>query len=249
MNPLIIEDLISVAANTVNDNVIASNNSLRSMLNATFNGKGKFVGVISATGLRVDVGYGSQNVISSADLRVDTVMQEPNDVINDDFYVPMGSQLFIRAANTTGGAIVLRYRYQLDDLADLAAMGFGDGNLQPDMLVMQRGPVAVANGTTDQQLLDGLQYEQPPTDVTMDVLMTGSSSVATFTKQLMIETQRLAPPTPFNANNRVPTKPFDEVLSDIQVRAQQRVSIPVTNNSGGSLNCFWRTEMKQMVRL
>lgn len=241
MNPVVIEDSIAVAANTVNENVINSNNSLKVFLNAPFAAQGRFLGVISATGLRVDVGYGANNVISSSDLRVDTTFQDPNDVINEDFFIPEGAQVFIRAANTTGGSITLRYRYELFSLADA-----GVTVLPPDLLVMQRGPVAVANNTTDQQLLDGLQYEQPPQDCIMDILMTASA--AGLTRQVYIETQRLAPPSSVAALNRVPTKPFDTILTGIQVQANRKVSIPVSNASGGSLNAFWRTEMQQLRR-
>jgi len=242
MNPVVIEDSILIAAGATNDNVINSNNSLKTLINAPFNANGKFIGVISATGLRVDVGYGSNNVIAQSDLRVDTVFQDPNDVINEDFFVPVGAQVFIRAVNPTGAGITLRYRYELHSLEDA-----GVEQMPPDLLVMQRGPVAVPNGTIDQQLLDGLQYEQPPQDVIMDVLMTASA--AGLTKQFYIETQRLAPPSAIPALNRVPTKPFDQVLTGIQVQQNRKVSIPVTNQSGGALNVFFRTEMQQLARI
>ncbi len=242
MNPVIIEDIVTIAANTVNDNIIASNNSLRTLLNAPFNSQGKFMAVISATGIRVDVGYGSNNVIASSDLRVDTTLQDPDDVINENFFIPQGAQVFIRAANTTGGSLTIRYRYELHDLSDR-----GISELPPDLLVMQRGPVAITNGTVDQQLLDSLQYEQPPTDCIMAILMTASA--AGLTKQIYIETQRLAPPSSIPPNNRVPKTPYDTVVSEIQVQANRKVSIPVSNASGGTVNVNWRTEMQQLYRM
>ena len=56
MNPVIIEDTQSIAANTTVDNVIVSNTALRGLLMAPFPCRLYFLAVQSATGLVVDGG-------------------------------------------------------------------------------------------------------------------------------------------------------------------------------------------------
>lgn len=235
MQPVIIEDAISVAANTVNENVIVSNASLRQYLRAPFNSQALFMAVISATGLRVEVSHAAQKVIAESDLRVGTDLQAPNDILNDQFFPAAGDQLVVRANNTTGGALTLRYRLVLTPVE------FAGGQRPMPKLVMQRGPIAIANGSVDTQLLDGLDFERAPWDCEMDVYMTASA--AGITRKINVDTVSIAPPSAVAPLNRVPTRPFDMSVGDVEVPADKLVQLPVSNASGGSLNVFWRTEM------
>lgn len=232
MQPVFIEDAISVAANTVVDNVIVSNSSLRQYLRCPFNARALFMGVISATGLRVQVSYGAVNPIAESDLRVGTDLQAPNDVLNDLWFPNAGDQLVVRANNTTGGAIVLRYRIVLQ-FRDYASPG--------DALIMQRGPVVVANGAVDQQLLDGLTYERPPMNSVLTAYMTASATG--LTRKVNVETISVAPPSAIPPLNRVPMDPFDMTVGDVQVVMDKLIQLPVSNASGGNLNVFWRTKL------
>lgn len=242
MQPQIIEDSIAVAANTVVENIIAANNSLRSLLRSPFPANGKILAIISATGLQISLDYGSKNVLAPSDLRVGTDLQDPFDVLNDDWYVNEGDMLILRANNTTGGAITLRYRIVLTPLAEPGQAV----ELPPDSRVMQRGPVAVAAGVVDQQLLDGLRYERPPVPSTLEVFMTASA--AGLTRQLYVEQDRISPPTSIPPLNRVPQDPSDSVIDGIEVPEDKLIQLPVSNPTGGALNVFWRTKLTEIAR-
>lgn len=247
MQPVIIQDSISIAAATVNDNVIASNTSLRGLLECPFPARAKLLAVISATGLRIDMGYGSKIVAASCDLRVSTsTPDDPLDVINDDFYPGESDQLVLRAANTTGGAITLRYLIQLTPLVNDDWTPGTPIDMPPDAVVMQRGPVAVANNTLDLQLLDGLRFERVTVPSLLRVLMT--QSAAGITRQLYIDQDRISPPSSISLNNRVPQDPFDATISGVEVVANGLQQLQVTNTSGGSLNIFWKTIAKKLIR-
>lgn len=242
MQPVIIEGTISIAAATVNDNVLVSDASQRRYLRVPqdfgLGAHGKLLACISATGVRVSLDYGSKNVVADADLRVGTDLRDPLDIVNDDWYPGPGDQLVLRAVNTTGGAITLRYRIVLEP--------WEDEQLPPDSRVMQRGPVAIANNTLDSQLLDGLRYERPPVPSMLEVYMTASA--AGLTKQLFVESQSIAPPSVIPPINAIPQDPFDKVLQAIEVDVDKKIELSVSNTSGGSLNVFWRTKLTEVVR-
>lgn len=235
---IIIEDSISVAATSINDNVIVSNASLRRYLRAPFNCRGKIMAVISATGLRISLDYGSKNVVGESDLRVGTDLQDPLDVLSDMWFPEEGAQLVLRAANTTGGAITLRYRIILTEWEE---------ELPPDCRVQQRGPVAVANNSLDQQLLSGLRYERAPVDSFLAVFMTASA--AGLTRQIFCDTISIAPSSAIAPLNRIPQDPFDMNVEGIEVPADKQIELSATNLSGGSLNVFWKIKLQETVRL
>lgn len=246
MQPVIIQDSIAIAANTINENVIASNDSLRGLLEAPFPGRLRLLAVISATGLRIDAGYGQKKYAASCDMRVSTsTPDDPLDVVNDEAYCQAGDQMILRAVNTTAGAITLRYILQIIPVVDDSYTG-GDVELPPDVLVMQRGPVAVANNTVDLQLLDGLTWERVNTPSILKVFMT--QSAAGILRQLYIDQDRIAPPSAISLNNRIPQDPFDTTISGVEVPANALQQLQVSNASGGSLNLFWKTKNAQLVR-
>jgi hypothetical protein len=243
MQPIVIQDAISIAANSVNTNVIASNASLKTLQRLPFPAKISIAFVQSATGLSVDLDVGSANVVASSNGRVSASTPEtPLDVINDDFYGYEGDMLTLKVANTTAGAITLRYMIVAEPMAEPGEMV----QLPPNALVMVQGPIAVANGLVDFQLLDGLRYERPPSPVILDIFMT--QSAAGMTRSVYVETERVAPPSAISLANRIPQDPFDVTVTGIEVEEGKEIQLSVTNNSGGALNAFWKTKMQQMVR-
>lgn len=244
LQPVIIQDAISIAANSINENVIASNAALRGLLEAPFPGRIRLLAVISATGLRIDAAHGSKRFASSCDLRVSSsTPDDPLDVVNDEAYTDAGEQQVLRATNTTGGAITLRYMYVMipfvnenDQFLELPA----------DTLVMQRGPIAVVDGTAALQLLDGTSFERVNVPSALEVFMT--QSAAGILRQLYVDQDRIAPPSAISLNNRIPQDPFDKTIGAVRVPANALQQLQVSNNSGGSLNVFWKTKNHQAYR-
>lgn len=246
MQPTIIQDAIAVAANTINENVIVSNAALRGLLESPYPARIRLLAVISATGLRIDAAHGSQNYAASCDLRVSSsTPDDPLDVVNDLAYTQAGEQMVLRAVNTTGGSITLRYMIILEPIAPDEWTG-GDIELPADTVVMQRGPVAVADGTAALQLLDGLRFERVNVPSMLSIFMTQSATGVL--RQLFIDQDRIAPPSTISLNNRIPQDPFDSTVHGVEVPANSLQQLQVSNNSGGSLNVFWKTKNLQLIR-
>lgn len=245
--PIIIQDAISIAANSINENVIASNDSLRGLLEAPYPAKGRLLAVISATGLRIDSGYGEKTHSQSCDLRVSaSTPDDPLDVVNDEWYVPEGDQLILRAANTTGGAITLRYVIELQPLVDESFIPGTAYDMPPDVCVMQRGPVSIAAAAVDVQLLDGLKFERINVPSILRVLMTQSATG--LLRQMYVDQDRVAPPSTISLNNRIPQDPFDATISGVGVPPNALQQLQVSNPTGGALNVFWKTKNQRMYR-
>jgi hypothetical protein len=237
MQPVIIEDSISIAANTTVDNIIVSNASLRGLLQTPYNCRGKLLAVTSAAGLRVDFSHSSKLVVGAADLRTANQAEEPYDIINDEWYAEESEQLTLRVTNSTAGALTLRYRIVLTPWEE---------ELPPDCLVMTRGPVAVAAAAVDQQLLDGLIFQRLPGPSLLRVLMTASATG--LIRQLFVDQDRIAPPSAVTTSNRVPIDPIDNTIEGVEVEANALQQLMVSNPTGGSLNVFWKTKNQELVR-
>lgn len=241
--PVVIQDAISIAANSVNENVIVSNNSLRALQRLPFPAQITFAAVQSAAGLQIDLNIGSKNVVASSNPRVSASTPEiPLDVVNGDCYGEEGSLLVLRAANVTGGALTLRYMIIAEPLAETGELV----DLPPDTRVMVQGPTSVANSSVDLQLLDGLRYERAPVDAIMEILMT--QSAAGITRQVFVAMDRIAPASAISLANRIPQDPFDVTVTGIQVPKDELIQLSVTNNSGGALNVFWKMVLKELYR-
>ncbi len=250
MNPWVIEDSQSIAANTVVDNIIAINNSLRGVMQAPFPFRGGLLAVqTTGPGLRIDLTIGGKKVVYNSDLRIATTFQDPDDVVNDEFHGTEGDNIALRVANTTAGALVLRYRFVGMPLVDESnwqpGMAF-DLSPYPDCMVMQRGAVAVANATVDLDLLDSLDLQRLPYPTRQRFFM--SASAAGMTRTLFIEQDRVAPPSFINITNRLPLDPFDLAVDGLEVPPNHDVKLQVTNNSGGALNAFWKQKAYEVFR-
>lgn len=242
MQPVIIEDTQSIAANTTEDNVIALNNSLRGLLQAPFAARIRLLAVQSAAGLRVDALHGQKSYVQSSDVRVATFAEDPLDVLNEDAFTERGEIQVLRVTNTTGGALTFRYRLMMMPMdADGA-----DVELPPDTIVMQRGPTSIADGTDDENVLDGLPQERVPVPSILRVLMT--QSAIGMTRQLFVDQDRVAPPSAISIANRIPQDPFDSTIDGVEVDTNAQQQLLVSNNSGGALNVFWKIKNQQLVR-
>lgn len=244
MQPIVIQDAIAIAANSVNNNVIASNNSLKALQRLPFPAKLSLALVQSATGLQIDLDVGASNVIASSNGRVSASTPEtPLDVLNDDFFGYEGDLLTLKAANTTGAAITLRYIIVAEPMGDS-----GDQvQLPPNARVMVQGPTSIADGSVDFQLLNGLRYERPPVDSILDIFMT--QSAAGMFRSVYIDTDRVAPPSAISLANRIPQDPFDVTTRGIEVPQDKEIQLSVTNQSGGALNVFWKIKLQELARV
>jgi len=246
MQPVIIEDTLSIAANAINPNVIVSNPALRGLLESPFPARGALLAVQSAAGLLIDMGYGSKNVVTDSAPRVATFAEDPIDVINNEWFCAEGDQLVLRAVNPTGGALTLRYRIVLTPIVDDSWTPGTPVELPPDVLVMQQGPISVAAGAADIQLSDGLKYERVNVPSYLRVLMT--ESAIGLTRQLYVDQDRIAPPSSISIANRIPQDPFDSTILGVEVPANALQQLQVSNSTGGALNVFWKTKNQQIYR-
>jgi len=181
MQPVIIQDTITIGAGLTNENVIVSNPSLESLQRLPFAAKIGIAAVTSAAGLLIDFDVGASNFVKSSNVRISSGSpQLPLDVVNDEIYQREGAMLILRATNPTGGNIVLRYIIVAEPVSALL----------PCQRVMQQGPTTVNAAAVDQQLLRGLMYENPPHDCLLEILMT--SSAAGLLRQVYVETIRVA---------------------------------------------------------
>ena len=243
MQPVVIQDTISIAANSVNENLIASNNSLKALQRLPFPSKLTLAGVQSANGLLCDFNIGTENVVASSSFITGTGAPEiPFDICNGDCYGQEGDLLILRAANPTGAAISLRYLIIAEPMAAPGELV----ELPPNTRVMQQGPTSIANAVVDQQLLSGLRYERAPVDCIMSLFMT--SSAAGLTRQVFVDMDRVAPSSTISLANSIPQDPLDMTVSGIEVPKDSEIQLPVTNNSGGALNVFWKQVLKDVYR-
>jgi hypothetical protein len=242
--PVIIQDAISIAANSVNNNVIASNNALLALRRLPFPAQVEIAFVQAATGLTIDFDVGPSNVVSASNGRVTSQAPViPLDIINGECYGDQGELLTIKAANTTGAAIVLRYVITARPLAQPGE----HVQLPPNNLVCQQGPIAIANGTNDFPLLNGLRLERPPVDSIGDVLMTQSATG--LLRTVYIDNERVAPPSTISLANQMPQDPFDSTVTGLECPEDKEIQLNISNNSGGALNIFWKLILRQLVRV
>lgn len=243
MQPQIIEDNITIAATSTNENVIVSNASLKSLQRIPFPCKVTLVAVQGATGLTFSLDIGSKNVVADSNGRVGTDLQEPLDIVNDAAFANPGDMLILRVSNSTGAGIAFRYRLRCEPVV----ANEGDAyELPPDTRVMQRGPISIGANAVDVQLLSGLKYERPPVPSILRILLTASATG--LTRQLYVDTDRVAPPSAIVPNNRIPQDPFDTSVDNVEVPNDKEIELPVSNSTGGALNVFWKEKLQELIR-
>jgi len=176
--------------------------------------------------------------------RIATFAEDPLDLINQDAYCQAQEQMVLRVNNNTAGALDFRYRLEMIPMVD----DTWDGNpidLPPDTLVMQ-DLLVITTLQQDVQLLDGLPFEQIDVPSILEVFMT--QSAIGLTRQLYIDQERIAPPSAISIANRIPQDPFDRTIRGVEVGANQRQFLSVSNPTGGSLTVRWKTKNTQLIR-
>ena len=108
----VIQKEISIAANAVNDNILAGSSFEFLRGNSVVS-----IGLCgSATGLVANIQSGADIVLEESPLLVKTTMPTiPDDMYYNDVGVS-GDRLVIRARNTTGGALTIRAVVQVQNL-------------------------------------------------------------------------------------------------------------------------------------
>lgn len=253
MDSIIIEDVQSIAAAAVVDNLIVINNALRPLAKIPFPCRGKLLavasgGTLGTSGLRIELTHGQRKVLASSDIRIPSVFspEDPMDIICDDWYGEPGEMLALRVVNSSAGALSIRYRILLEPLYEDWVNGMNYGPLPPDTLVQQRSQSIAAN-TPDLNVLDGLEFEQLPVPSMLRVLMT--SAAIGLTRQLYIEQQRIAPPSAISILNRTPMDPFDETIKGVEVAENDQQILQITNSTVGAIVVHWKIKCKLMVRV
>lgn len=241
--PVIIEDAISIAANSTQENAIAAVNALKALQRLPFAAKLTFAATQSANGLSFQLDVGSANVVYASHARIVATSPEvPLDIVNGNFYGSEGELLVLRVVNTTGAAITLRYKITAQPIA----LPGEQVALPPNTLVQQQGLVSMGAGISDFQILNGSRYERAPVDSMMDLFMT--MSAVGLVRQVYVDQDRIAPATTFSILNRLPQDPFDATLSGIEVPEDKEIQIGISNPTGGALNLFYKLVLNQLVR-
>lgn len=247
LQPVIISDTVAIADGSQALNVIAQNTALIPLQRAPFTGKGKLVA--SCTGnattsnkFTIQFQHGDRKVVASSNPRSDAngLIQEPNDVIADDWYVEEGEVLLLLASNAEGASKNLTYRIELQPLV-------GSGELPPDTLVQQQGYIAVAANATDQQLLANTDWERPPADAIGSLYMTSSTATGSPNRQLYVDMQRIAPPSAIVPQNRIPQIPFDLSIAGFFCPRNKLIQIPASWGATGG-GVFWKLLLKRLTR-
>jgi len=243
MQPIIIEDAISIAANSTQENAIAANNALKALQRLPFAAKMVFAATQSANGLQFQLDVGSSNVVYASNSRaIATSPEMPLDIVNGNFYGQYGDLIVLRIVNTTGAAITLRYRIIAEPVGEPSVAM----ELPPNDIVQQQGPTSIAAAANDIQLLSGTRYERAVVDSIMDLFMTMSNTG--LVRQVYVDTERVSPSTTYSILNRIPQDPFDQTVSGIQVPEDKEIQISVSNPTGGAINNFYKMVLRQLVR-
>ena len=247
MQPHIIEDSITVPSAGF-ANVIAQNNSLLPLIVLPFPAKLRLIAVQSATGLTLDLFHSQMQVASACVPRIATAFDDPLDVIADDAFAGEGEQLVLRANNSSGGNLTLRYKIEAIPLVGeewTPGQPFDLGPY-PDTLTM-RSSVSIAAAAVDQQLLNGLQFERLPWPSILEVLMT--QSAIGLLRQIYIDQTRVSPPAAFSIANRSPQDPFDRTAGEIECAPNAKQQLQVSNPTVGALTVFWATRNRLLQRV
>lgn len=112
---VVMQDSVSVAANSTNSNVITGQKYERSPGDAV----GAVYNTGSATGLRAALNVGgiavSDTINVGAANRTPVV---PDDLLVDEWEAPEGALIQLQVENTTGGALVYQWRIELVELPE-----------------------------------------------------------------------------------------------------------------------------------
>ena len=109
------QDTISVAANSTNNNVIAGQKYERSPGDAI----GAVYNTGSATGLRAALNVGGLAVSDTINVgAANRTPVVPDDLLVDDWDAPEGALIQLQVENTTGGALTYQWRIELVEIPE-----------------------------------------------------------------------------------------------------------------------------------
>jgi len=234
--PVTIQDTVSIAAATNNENVLNSNTGAARYIRPPFDCVGRFVANASNDSVRAELVVNGHSLLEESDLRIASatqLLEDPRDELLDEFFCPMGGQLVVKVRNTHA-TLARSINYKLV--------------LKPShiktfkKLVTQRGPISLVAGAK-LSLLTGLRYERPRIDSILDSLI--SASAAGLLAEVFVDGQSIAPPLAVAASNRVPIYPEDTLLRSIEAPQGKLLEIIVTNPTGGTLTFNYRNLLKE----
>lgn len=105
--------------------------------------------------------------------------------------------------------------------------------------------VAVAANATNDNVLNGQQYQQLPFDAIIALLATGSAAGLRHT--LSIGGALILDRGVVNANNRVPIEPDDTVIQAAEGYAGQLTFLSVSNTTAGALTYRARVVLQEAM--
>lgn len=118
-----VDDQLSIAANTTDNNVFDTNgNRIRTVPKEYRVGRITLFLTGSAAGLEASFFAGSQNPMENSRVNAQNrIPVVPDDMVLTDVFVEGGEQLQLQVANTTAGALTVFYRVEIEDYTTQAA--------------------------------------------------------------------------------------------------------------------------------
>lgn len=111
----------------------------------------------------------------------------------------------------------------------------------PNMLAKQLSASVAAN-TTNPSLFGSTRFEYAPRPGFINIYVNGSA--AGLTARLLIGSEEVVESSQVNTQNRFPVVPDDLLFGGIAVQAGQRITLEVSNTTGGALTVFARMELE-----
>lgn len=112
---VVMQDSVSIAANSTNSNVLTGQKYERSPGDAL----GSVYNTGSATGLRAALNVGGLAVSDSVNVgAANRTPIVPDDLLVNDWPAPAGALIQLQVENTTAGALVYQWRVELLELED-----------------------------------------------------------------------------------------------------------------------------------
>jgi len=105
------------------------------------------------------------------------------------------------------------------------------------MQVLMRGSTSIpANGSVN-NVIEGEIYDRSPWDA--DGAFFANGSATGLSASLFVGTMQIGNGLDLSDQNRVPIVPDDMVIQDWEAPDGDKITIPVTNSTGGILVAFW----------
>lgn len=103
--------------------------------------------------------------------------------------------------------------------------------------------LAVAANATVPSLFGSTRFEYAQASGYLNLFLNGSALGLTF--RIIIGSNEIGESSQINAQNRFPVVPDDLSVGGIWVQQGQRITVEVSNTTGGALTVFARIELEQ----